>query len=653
MAQSRIKSPLLWVLGLMFLLIPTLAWLQWRWIGEISDREAERLRVNIRTSATYTSWNFNQRFMALQQAFAISASEQDSAIIEELSEAWNLWKQHSDSSLVESVYFLRGTDKKLYRFDLPSRQLLPASDTVLTALHLDFAGTPPINRLAKGLRALVLSMYPKNTHDTATTSSRSKVTAGAAGRESSSAQSLTRDKSQKKYSSHHAPQKTSSQNGRYTTSMTSGFTMSYVIVVPDSLYLRQHFIPALVRTYFQAHDYRWAVVQNDDSTLLSVSEPTLSLGDVAKPDVATPIGFIPPRPQGRMGRAMAAMAARMPLVMATENDSPLNFEKSGFPSPQDRERSIRGIDSSMMREFLGTTEFRVVTMRGSLEREVTAFRWRNLAVSFGALLVLAGGLVVVFAAVTRSERLARQQMQFVAGVSHELRTPLAVLHSASENLSDGIVKTPEQARRYGQVMKREIARLVEMVEQTLTFAGIQSGKGTFEFQPTDVQALIGQCLERNAAFLHGEGCAPEVEVQNGLPPIHADSRALGSVLDNLLANAVKYSVGGCKVRITSSIVGKELVIAVQDFGRGIAPKEQKRIFEPFYRTRETIDAQIHGNGLGLSIVQHIVKQHGGYVQVVSELGKGSTFSVHFPIEKQFAIPKKITIAETPLQQPVT
>jgi signal transduction histidine kinase len=658
MAPSRITSPLLWLLGLMFLLIPALAWLQWRWIGEISDRESERLRLNVRTSATYTSWNFNQRFMALQQAFAISASDQDSAIVEELSEAWNLWKQHSDSSLVESVYFLRGTDKKLYRFDLSSKQLLPVSDTILTALHLDFAGAPPINRLAKGLRALVLSMYPKNAHDSGFP--RTNGTAVAAGKESASKKSAPLDApqemSQKSYSSHHAPPKESSQGGRYIPNMTGGFTMSYVIVVPDSIYLRQRFIPALVRTYFQAHDYRWAVVQNDDSTLLSVSEPSLSLRDVAKPDVATPIGFIPPRPQGRMGRAMAAMAARMPLVMATENDSLLNIEKSAFPAPQEGERSIgersiRGIDSSMMREFLGTTEFRVVAARGSLEREVAALRWRNLAVSFGALLVLAGGLVVVFAAVARSERLARQQMQFVAGVSHELRTPLAVLHSASENLSDGIVKTPEQARRYGQVMKREITRLVEMVEQTLTFAGIQSGKRTFEFQPTDVQTLIEDCLERNATFLQGENCTPEIHVQSGLPPIHADSRALGSVLDNLLANAVKYSVGGCRVRITSSIVGKELVIAVQDSGRGIAAKEQKRIFEPFYRTRETIDAQIHGNGLGLSIVQHIVKQHGGYVQVVSELGKGSTFSVHFPLAKQFTATETI-VKQTAIQQPV-
>jgi signal transduction histidine kinase len=207
---------------------------------------------------------------------------------------------------------------------------------------------------------------------------------------------------------------------------------------------------------------------------------------------------------------------------------------------------------------------------------------------------------------------------------------LAVLHSASENLIDGIVKTPEQAKKYGHVMKREITRLIDMTEQTLTFAGIQSGKQRYDKQPTDVQALITACLQRNDEFLHGEGCTVEVQIEGGLPTIHVDSRAFGSVFDNLLSNAVKYSTNSREILIKASLVGTEIVFTVQDFGRGISAKEQRNIFEPFYRTNEVVDAQIHGNGLGLSIVQHIVKQHGGYVSVESDVGKGSIFRIHLP-----------------------
>lgn len=650
MAQLRIKSPLLLLLGLLLLLIPIFAWLQWRWIGEISDREAERLRINVRTTTTYAAWNFNQRLMGLQQAFTLPAETNDSAIAEELSDAWNLWKQHNDSLIVASVYLVRAQDHKVYRLDLPTKQLLPVPDSHVTSIGIDLENMPPISRVAKGLRALVLPMFP------ASIGNRNYSGSGYFPRSNSPQNTQPKGAFTKNGSfpltvqgeiRKGFPQQNSQRratpynNNKRLPSYSSmafpqsgSFAMNNIIIVPDSTNLRKRILPSIMHLYFHEREYRWTVLQNDDSTVLSSSEPRLSGSERTLSDFTTVIGFIPPRPPGRMGRTMAALTSRMPLILAAESDSLLQKNNPQSSPVQNLARSA-GADSLAVKEFFGTTELRVVAARGSLAREVEAFRWRNVAVSFGALLVLAGGLVIVFASVARSERLARQQMQFVAGVSHELRTPLAVLNSASENLADGIVKTPEQARRYGQVMKREITRLMELVEQTLNFAGIQSGKRTYDRQPTDVQVLLDECLERNAIFLHGENCTPIIEIENNLPLILADARALGSVLDNLLTNAVKYSVGKCNVRLSASVLAdKELLLAVQDSGRGIALKEQKRIFEPFYRTSEVIDAQIHGNGLGLAIVQHIVKQHGGYVTLESELGKGSTFTVHIPLPKQ-------------------
>ncbi len=625
MIQLRIKSPLLLLLGLLLLLIPIFAWLQWRWIGEISDREAERLRINVRTTTTYAAWNFNQRLMGLQQAFTLPAETSDSAIAEELADAWNLWKQHNDSLIVASVYFVRAQENKVYRLDLPSKQLLLVPDSQLTSIGIDLENMPPISRVTKGLRALILPMFP------ASTGNRSY---SASGYFSRNVQGEIRKGFLQPDSPRKAPPYNDTKRLPPHQAQPGSFAMNNIIIVPDSTNLRKRILPSIMHLYFHEREYRWTVLQNDDSTVLSSSEPRLSGSERTSSDFTTVIGFIPPRPPGRMGRTMAALTSRMPLILAAESDSLVQKNNPQSSPVQNLARSA-GADSLAIKEFFGTTELRVVAARGSLAREVEAFRWRNVAVSFGALLVLAGGLVIVFASVARSERLARQQMQFVAGVSHELRTPLAVLNSASENLADGIVKTPEQARRYGQVMKREITRLMEMVEQTLNFAGIQSGKRNYDRQPTDVKALLDECLERTAIFLRGENCTPTVESENNLPLILADSRALGSVLDNLLANAVKYSVGKCNVHLSASVLaGKELLLTVRDCGRGIAAKEQKRIFEPFYRTSEVIDAQIHGNGLGLAIVQHIVKQHGGYVTLESELGKGSTFAVHIPLPKQ-------------------
>lgn len=646
MVQLRIKSPLLLLLGLLLLLIPIFAWLQWRWIGEISDREAERLRINVRTTTTYAAWNFNQRLMGLQQAFTLPAETSDSVIAEELADAWHLWKQHNDSLIVASVYLVRAQDHKVYRLDLPTKQLLLVPDSHLTSIGIDLENMQPISRVAKGLRALILPMFPASTGNRSYSASGyfsrnnppQQMQASGARTQNGAPLLTVQGEIRKGFLQPDSPRKAPPYNDTKRLpphqAQPGSFAMNNIIIVPDSTNLRKRILPSIMHLYFHEREYRWTVLQNDDSTVLSSSEPRLSGNEKTSSDFTTVIGFIPPRPPGRMGRTMAALTSRMPLILAAESDSLVQKNNSQSSPVQNLARSA-GADSLAIKEFFGTTELRVVAARGSLAREVEAFRWRNVAVSFGALLVLAGGLVIVFASVARSERLARQQMQFVAGVSHELRTPLAVLNSASENLADGIVKTPEQARRYGEVMKREITRLMEMVEQTLNFAGIQSGKRNYDRQPTDVKALLDECLERNAIFLHGENCTPTVEIENNLPLIFADARALGSVLDNLLANAVKYSVGKCNVHLSASVLaGKELLFTVQDSGRGIAAKEQKRIFEPFYRTSEVIDAQIHGNGLGLAIVQHIVKQHGGYVTLESELGKGSTFTVHIPLPKQ-------------------
>jgi signal transduction histidine kinase len=127
---------------------------------------------------------------------------------------------------------------------------------------------------------------------------------------------------------------------------------------------------------------------------------------------------------------------------------------------------------------------------GSLETAVNAARRRNLILSSGILAVLGASMGLLVLSTRRAQRLARQQMEFVAAVSHELRTPLAVIRSAAENLADGVVHDEAQIRKYGDLMRNEGRRLTEMVEQILELAGIQSGQRGFALRPVQLDGLL-------------------------------------------------------------------------------------------------------------------------------------------------------------------
>jgi signal transduction histidine kinase len=271
---------------------------------------------------------------------------------------------------------------------------------------------------------------------------------------------------------------------------------------------------------------------------------------------------------------------------------------------------------------------------GSVEDAVAAGRRRNLAVSFGILLVLAVGMGMLVVWTGRAQRLAALQVEFVAGVSHELRTPLAVISSAADNLAAGVVEASGHVKQYGTLIGSEARRLSGMVEQILLFASGEARQRPYEIRPVDVREIVNRVLSGADGMIDEADFTVDKQIQPGLPPALADAGALTQCLQNLISNAVKYGRNrrwlGIRGKLVETDRGPVIEVRVEDKGMGIDREDLPHIFEPFYRGRAVRSAQIHGTGLGLSLAKRITEAMGGRLSVMSVPGSGSAFTLHFP-----------------------
>jgi len=239
-----------------------------------------------------------------------------------------------------------------------------------------------------------------------------------------------------------------------------------------------------------------------------------------------------------------------------------------------------------------------------------------------------GHVAVEVEDVTEAHRVARVRRDFVANVSHELKTPVGALQLLSEALLDAL-DDPEAARRFAERIHHESNRLGRLVSELLELSRLQGGEPLPQPEPVSVDRIINEVLDRSRTAASAKNITIVPVGQRGLI-IHGTERQLVTALANLVDNAIAYSPENTVVTISASWEQDKVELSVIDEGIGIAPEDQKRIFERFYRADPARSRATGGTGLGLAIVKHIATNHGGQVSVTSTVGKGSKFTLRLP-----------------------
>lgn len=234
--------------------------------------------------------------------------------------------------------------------------------------------------------------------------------------------------------------------------------------------------------------------------------------------------------------------------------------------------------------------------------------------------------IVTVEDITEKSRIDTVQTDFVANLSHELKTPIGAVAALADSLN-GETET-EVVWRLAERIVTESHRMSRIVDDLLDLSRVEFG-GTEEWSDVDLGSVLVEAVGTNQHAAKRQGLGLSLTGSAELL-VRGDRSQLVSVISNLVDNAIKYSEAGGVVLVEGMIQGDEVVVTVTDHGIGIAERDQKRIFERFYRVDKARSRATGGTGLGLSIVRHIVLEHGGSIDVRSEEGIGSTFMVRLP-----------------------
>ena len=254
--------------------------------------------------------------------------------------------------------------------------------------------------------------------------------------------------------------------------------------------------------------------------------------------------------------------------------------------------------------------------------------------SFSSVVLL---LVIVFFSYTlfiilKQKRLSEIQKDFINNMTHEFKSPISTIALSTEVLKDpSIINQPERLMNYTNIIEKENSRLKQHVERVLQMARLDKEDFSLNKEVVDVHQVLQDALNHTAVTLQENHGKIALDTQAKKCELHADKLHLTNVFNNLIDNAIKYCKGSAEINIRTSNHNGGIAVEVADNGIGISHDNHKRIFQKFYRVPTGNVHDVKGFGLGLSYAKTIIEEHGGTIQVQSEFGKGSIFSVYLPI----------------------
>lgn len=624
-------------LGIMMVALVTLAVLQYHWLGSVSDAERKRLQENLDASTENFVSDLNRDLSSLNQAFKIQISNNSEAQIEGLlGKSYLNWLSNTEyPQLIDSLFFVQDV----------------------------YGNEPVINLFSTDPARLTEIDHTKNISDWIRNHSSGK-------KHGSKSFDLIKSPDFGDPTFIAIPvqlldlvtieDNNSGKNMQVSLNIDQGDDV--VLLQLNDEVIKSRVIPKIAKTYFSDSfddQYHISIIkeESEENNPQKVYFTTSETNDIPTPDFKknlrkldfTSVFLIQSE---RDIPDINPLLKRLDSLPGSIRSISINNENSakGFAtnseSSQMRFRSVTKdsvltiktdttINNSFEADFITAGwQFWLSFKEGSLDSFVNKTKNRNLAISFGILVILGFcvGMIVLFS--KRSQDLAEQQMLFVAGVSHELRTPITVIRSAAENLNEGIVQDEKKRKQYTNLMLNEGRRLSDMVDQIMEFSGIQAGKRVYNFAEVEIEDLMNEILSEYRPVLESEGIQLEYSFTASKSVITADRDALYLSISNLLSNAIKFSGSSKTIRVAVAETTSQdfITFIVKDTGIGIPLEEQKKVFKPFFRGKKPVDDQVKGNGIGLSLVKKVAEAHKGEIRVKSKEGEGSVFILILPLE---------------------